>query len=395
MKIAILGYGTVGSGVGEILTTHRNTLSVPLELVAILERKEQLHRHPLMCDNIESILCDPEIEAVVETMGGIEPAHTYILRALKAGKHVVSANKAVISRYAQEFHNCAKEHGVSFLYEASCGGGIPWLHQLHSVKRIDEIDEIEGIFNGTSNYILDHMTKESQTFQHVLRKAQELGYAEADPSADIDGMDILNKLRISIMLAFDTAVAETIPVFGIRNIQKADLLYPETADYVLKLLAVAKRSGNHYDAVVEPTLCPLSSPQSAVRDHYNLTCLHGTTIGKLCLLGQGAGKFATAHAIVQDLTDIVLGTAYDSPSFAQSLTYDGTILRSAYIIRTTLGEPQLQSILGKHLHHCDTFAAYTYAHTDVLYKAKMHQLMKEIVNADAQAFLMALAQMEE
>lgn len=390
MKIAILGYGTVGSGVGEIIEKQASKDVQSLELGYILERKENLHKHPLMCDDIHRILEDKEIDVVVETMGGIEPAHTYILQALSAGKHVVSANKAVIAQYEAQFHACAKAHGVKLLYEASCGGGIPWLHQLQSVKRIDSIDEIHGIFNGTSNYILDHMSKEGTSFQEVLHHAQKLGYAEADPGADIDGYDIRNKLKISASIAFDCAPVQEIPTFGIRNIRKEDIAFAKAHHHTIKLIAAAKRNADTYGAVIEPTLYEEGLMEACVADNFNLACLHGATIGDLRFFGQGAGKLPTAHAIVQDLLDLAQEVNVSEPTLHVSLHYDPALLTSAYYIRTALDEKELHKLLQDAIWQSELYNGWRYSLTKPVAKAQMHKQMEVILRQDPQAFMMAL-----
>ena len=180
MNIAILGYGTVGSGVKEIIDHAVTKSTKQLHVSYILIRKGKAKTLPYMCDDIQTILQDTSVDVIVETMGGLEPAHTYILQALKSGKHVVTANKAVIAAYLKEFTDVAREHNVRIYYEASTGGGIPWIEGLAKAMRIDEVDRIHGIFNGTSNYILDHMQRYHASFEDILKEAQELGYAEAD-----------------------------------------------------------------------------------------------------------------------------------------------------------------------------------------------------------------------
>ncbi len=177
MNIAILGFGTIGSGVYEIIEHATTPETKALHVTHILIRKGKPKTLPYMCDDIETILNDPALDVVVETMGGLEPAHTYILQALQAGKHVVTANKAVVAAYVKEFHECASENDVNFYYEASTGGGIPWIQGLEKALRIDQVNRIHGIFNGTSNFILDHMQRYQATFDEVLKEAQHLGYA--------------------------------------------------------------------------------------------------------------------------------------------------------------------------------------------------------------------------
>ncbi|HCO29182.1 MAG TPA: homoserine dehydrogenase, partial [Lachnospiraceae bacterium] len=194
MRVAILGYGTIGRGVYEIISQKATTYTSRMSVSYIWIRKGKEKVLPEMCDDFNKILADKEVEVVVEVLGGLEPARTMILEALRAKKHVVTANKKVVAAHLQEFLQVAKENEVQFLFEASTGGGIPWIRSVEKVKRIDEVSDFHGIFNGTTNYILDRMYKEGAEFDEVLKQAQQLGYAEHDPSADIDGIDIGNKL---------------------------------------------------------------------------------------------------------------------------------------------------------------------------------------------------------
>lgn len=388
MKIAILGYGTVGSGVGEIIENAATDEVKSLCLAHILERTAKLHQHPLMCDDIQTILADEEVAVVVETLGGIEPAHTFILATLRAGKHVVSANKAVIAAYLKEFQECAQAHGVRFCYEASCGGGIPWLHGLANAKRIDAIDAIHGIFNGTSNYILDHMAKEHQPFDIILRQAQDLGYAEHDPSADIDGIDIQNKLKISTALAFNCDIPREIPTFGIRNIQRTDMEFAAARNQKIKLMADARRCDDRFFAVVEPQLVDAGAIEASINENLNLTCLHGNTIGPLMFYGQGAGKLPTANAVVQDIIDIQKHC--DSAIFAPKgkMRYDSSLINRSYIIRSTLAQAAMKAILGDDLKDCCSFRGMIYYETQTISAYWMHDKMKAILDQDKEAFMM-------
>lgn len=386
MKIAILGYGTVGSGVVEILNRQTTKALDGLEVTHILVRKGKALTSPLMCDDIEVILEDREVDIVVEVLGGIEPAHSYIMAALRSGKHVVSANKAVIAKYMKEFHDCAMQHGVKFLYEASCGGGIPWIHNLHNAKRIDTIDEIHGIFNGTTNYILDHMVKENAQFDVILRKAQELGYAEKDPSADIDGIDIQNKLKISASLAFDCDILQNFPTFGIRNIRKVDIDYFASIHKTVKLMAQAKREEDRVFAIVEPLLYEEHEQEAIITENFNLTCLHGDTIGDLKFYGQGAGKLPTANAIVQDIIDIKENVPLPLIELNERLRYDTSLIQGTYVVRTTMNEKNKQ-LLKDVSNRIISYMDVSYCWIDDISAYQMHQLMKEILANDPDSFM--------
>ncbi|MEG0274919.1 MAG: homoserine dehydrogenase [Longicatena sp.] len=392
MNIAILGFGTVGSGVVDIIEQAKTPYTEKLHVSHILIRKGKEKTHPCMCDDINVILNDDSCETVVETMGGIEPAHTYIMEALQHGKNVVTANKAVIAKYLRDFVECANAHHVKIYYEATTGGGIPWIEGLAKAMRIDEVERIHGIFNGTSNYILDHMERYGASFDEILKEAQGLGYAEADPSADIDGYDICNKLRISASLAYDFHVPDTFPVYGIRTITKQDVSYFQSLGYNVRLIAKTKRNGNHYGCVVEPILFDKTEIESNTKDNYNIITLHGTTIGDLKFYGQGAGKLPTANAIVQDIIDINEKTSHWELTFANEMKYDKTLCLRDYIVR-------LKSSAYAVLKECDTeehvFEGNTYLHVKGVEVYHMHQYMKDIMAIDGDAFMASIYRGEE
>lgn len=392
MNIAILGYGTVGSGVKEILDNAVTIHTKQLHVSHILIRKGKQKTHPCMCDDIQTILQDASCDLVVETLGGLEPAHTYILQALQSGKHVATANKAVIAKYLKEFSECAKSNNVKIYYEATTGGGIPWIEGLAKAMRIDEIDRIHGIFNGTSNYILDHMQRYGSDFHEVLATAQQLGYAETDPSADIDGYDICNKLRISASLAYDYHIPNTFPVFGIRNITKKDVSYFKTLKRAVRLIAKTRRHKAHYGCVVEPVLFHVESLESNTQDNFNLITLHGDTIGDLKFFGQGAGKLPTANAIVQDIIDILEDVQHLCPTLRNVMQYDETLCLRDYIVRTS---KEAQSILQTCTYDIKAFENNEYLHVKNIPVYHMHNYMKEIMCIDDKAFMASIYDKED
>ncbi len=335
MKIGILGFGTVGSGVYEIISNSSNYLMKNLEVSKILVR----NKNKITLDNMtiepDELLCDDSIDVIVEVMGGIHPAYEYIMKALKSGKHVVSANKAVISKYLEEFTKTAKEHNVGFLYEASVGGGIPWLKSIKQVKRIDEISKVYGIFNGTSNFILYNMFEKGYDFNEILKIAQDKGYAESDPSADIDGVDIQRKLTIISSLAFDTVIKEeSIPTFGIRNVTKSDINYFKKQNITLKLVATSVQNDNEYCSCVEPVLFANNTIEANVSENFNIGSLTGSSIGELKFYGQGAGKLPTGNAIVQDIIDIYTNGYQNYPYyFDKKLSLNQNLITGKYFIR--------------------------------------------------------------
>ncbi|MCI1986426.1 MAG: homoserine dehydrogenase [Lactobacillus sp.] len=332
MQIAILGLGTIGSGVYKIIAGQTNQTK-KLQVTHVLAKEDRPAMLPIETTDYDAILADPALDAVVETMGGIEPAHSYILKALAAHKHVVTANKAVVALYLRDFTEAAAANGVHFYYEATTGGGIPWLKNLENAARIDDIQSLSGIFNGTSNYILDQMAKTGEEFKTALASAQELGYAEKDPTADIDGLDVANKVRISGAIAFNTAPNFALPTVGIRNVSAQDIAWAKAHDLAIRLIGEAVRQHDRFAAVIAPTLVPQASLAAQCPDNFNLIRLDGPTIGELQFFGQGAGQLPTAHAIIQDLLDIALTVPHLERHFNRTLKNDAAMLRGDFIWR--------------------------------------------------------------
>ncbi|RNE44046.1 Homoserine dehydrogenase [Lacticaseibacillus paracasei] len=383
MKIAILGFGTVGSGVYDIIANGDTRMRV----TAIFIRPTHPATMPEMTTDLDAIFNDPTIDVIVETMGGLHPAHDYILQALQHGKHVVTANKGVVAKYLPEFTAVAAQHHVQFYFEATTGGGIPWIRNLERAARIDQIDTIEGIFNGTSNYILDQMQRAHLDFDPVLLAAKDMGYAEADPSADIDGEDVVNKLKISAALAYNMAPPRDVPTFGIRNVSKADIDFFASQHQVLRLIGKSKRDGDHYSMVVEPRLYSETALAANTFENFNLIRLHGQTIGDLQFYGQGAGKYPTANAIVQDLYDILENAPHLDRSFDQPLHFDANLNVTDYVLRA---DPM-------------TFAMFNDRETEIVNDrlvikqiptGDMHKLMRGVLAIDADAFMAAIGDSE-
>ncbi len=328
MKIAILGHGTVGRGVDQIIAER-----VPsLEVARILELPDRL-TDPRMTASYDDILADPAIEVVVECMGGVEPAHTFICQALDAGKSVVTSNKAVVAAHFAEFAQKAERSGAKLLIEASVGGGIPWIASIAKARRIDDVQSFQGIMNGTTNYIVYSMLKDGSDFAEVLSKAQEMGYAERDPSADIDGIDVRNKTIITASVAFDVACTQDLPVTGIRTLTKYDLDLFGSRGLTVKLLGRGVQREGRYAVAVEPVALPTTTLEANVPTNFNLVTLVGQTIGELKFYGQGAGSLPTGNAIVQDVLDVAEGHGM-TYRFAAGLTYDPALLTGDYVYRT-------------------------------------------------------------
>ena len=333
MRIGLLGCGTVGGGVLKICEERVEGLEVARILVLPGEMEG-----PLVTHDVAQIVDDPTIDCVVEAMGGLEPAHSFIIRALEAGKSVVTANKAVVAAHFAEFQRVAGAHGCAFMVEATSGGGVPWIASIEKARRVDEIFELRGILNGTSNYIIDAMERGSLTFEAALAQAQELGYAEADPSADIDGIDVANKAIISATVAFGSLCRTTIPRLGMRWLTR-DLLDVLAAQGLsVRLMARARQDDGRYAVCVEPVVLAGESVEAHVPKNFNLATLVGATVGELKFYGQGAGALPTGNAIVQDLLDVAAGAR---PRYAteETLAWDPALLEASYLLKTSAPLP--------------------------------------------------------
>lgn len=313
-KVGLLGLGTVGTGTVQVLLDKagRHPLLQELEVDRVGVRSHNKTRavnlpdHVLTTD-LEAIVTDPKIDIVVEVLGGLEPARSLILQAIKHGKHVVTANKAVIARYGDEIFTAANAAGVYVLLEAAVGGGIPVILPLKQSLSVNRIQSVTGIVNGTTNYILTRMQSEGSAFNDVLADAQKLGYAEADPTADVDGLDAADKIAILASLAFGGRIKlQDIYCEGIRSISKTDIVYAQNLGFVIKLLAIAKTATppTLLSVRVHPTLVPLSHPLSNVNGVSNAILVEGEPLGQVMFFGPGAGAGATASAVVADILNI-------------------------------------------------------------------------------------------
>ncbi len=332
MKIGLLGRGTVGGGVDKIISSSA-AQTKELEVTKILDLKK-IEGDGRFKDSIDDIVQDESIDVVVECMGGIEPAHEFILASLNAGKHVVTSNKAVVSKFFFDFVSAANKNDVGLFLEATAGGGVPWIHNLMRAKRIDEIIEYSGIINGTSNFIIDRMEKRKANFEATLKQAQERGYAEADPSADIDGDDVKAKTMISASIAFDTLCTDQIPMAGIRNLKAEDINVFDKMGLNVRMITKGVRDGDKYCITVEPQLCDKASLEANTPGYFNTVSLRGETIGELKFFGAGAGEFPTANAIVQDIIDCMQGYR-PKYNFDRQLVFDASIMQSSYVYRTS------------------------------------------------------------
>lgn len=314
-KIAVLGYGTVGSGVVEVIDTNKESIAKKTGEEICVKHVLDLRDFPndpvqeKITHNFEDILNDPEVSVVVEVMGGVNPAYDFSKRAILAKKSVCTSNKELVAQHGLELLQLAKEQGVNYLFEASCGGGIPIIRPLNSSLTADVMDEITGILNGTTNYILSKMTAEDLDFATVLADAQERGYAERNPEADVEGHDPARKIAILSSLAYGHHVDyKDIYTEGITKISPFDIKYASKLGYVIKLLATSKRTKEGIFTMVCPAFVGTNSPLYSVNDVYNAIFVHGNVLGDAMFYGSGAGKLPTASAVVADVIDCVKNT---------------------------------------------------------------------------------------
>ena len=326
MNIGLLGFGVVGRGVYEI-TEKRDDMQVKkvlcLEDISLPDAES--------VKDIKLIVEDPAIDTVVEAMGGLHPAYEFVRAAIEAGKNVVTSNKALVCTFYDELLPLAKEKGVSFRSTAAVGGGIGWLSELERSRRVQKILEVGGIMNGTCNYILDNMTRFGLDYAEVLKQAQKLGYAEANPSTDVDGIDTWHKVILSSNIAFGVTVdKDTVPVAGIRNIQAQDVENFKTHGLVCKLISTGKRNGEGYSIFVQPTLVKEGELEAAVPMNYNLITFLGETSDRMSFYGQGAGRYPTAYNVVQDLVDVLEGKGFYAP-YGEKVAADNSVELNWYV----------------------------------------------------------------
>lgn len=302
MKLGLLGFGVVGQGVYRLTRESRD-----FSVTKVLCRTPRDIPDAQAVYRIEDILEDPEISAVVECMGGIDPAYDYLARAILAGKQIVTSNKAVMAAHYDELVTLAGEHGVALRCTAAVGGGICWLSELERAKRCQRLLEVGGILNGTCNYILDNMSRFRIDYSRALAQAQELGYAERDPSADVEGVDTLNKLILSANVAFDISLDRAcVPAVGIRGLRLEDVERFARLGLTCKLVG---KAGADF-AWVQPVLFPASAPEAAVPLNFNRISFLGSETGEMALYGQGAGGRPTAYNVLQDLQDVASGKGF-------------------------------------------------------------------------------------
>lgn len=312
-NVAVLGYGTVGSGVVEVLKRNKKAIckkaGEEINVKYVLDLRE-FPGDPVMdilVHDYNIILQDPDVRIVAEVMGGTGAAYTFTKQALEAGKSVCTSNKALVAAHGSELLRIAKEHGCNYMFEASCGGAIPIIRPLRTCLSAEVIDEVTGILNGTTNYILSEMSTKGAEFDDVLKQAQRLGYAEANPEADIEGADAQRKIAILSSLAYGKYLDYTdVYTEGITKVSATDFKYAAALGTRVKLLATSKKVGDRFFAMVSPVMIGADSPLYAVMDVFNAIFVHGNMLGDCMFYGSGAGKLPTASAVVSDIIDEAL-----------------------------------------------------------------------------------------
>lgn len=358
VKIAILGFGTVGSGVAEVLAMNRESITrklrEPIEVKYILDVRD-FPGSPYadrFVKDFSIIENDPEVDVVVETIGGVGAAKDFTRRAMLAGKSVVSSNKELVAEYGHDLLQIAKEKGVSYLFEASVGGGIPILRPLTSCLEANQITDICGILNGTTNYILTRMIQAGLSFDAALKEAQELGYAEQDPTADVDGHDACRKICILAALAYGHHIyPRQVSTIGIRGVTMADVSYADSCGRKIKLLGrAAKLESGKLCVYVEPQLLDGSQPLSSVENVFNAILVTGNAIGDVMFYGQGAGKMPTASAVVADVIDaakhINQRKYVDWDAGSEDLVVSPDVLQSRWYVRMNASAEQVKLRFG-------------------------------------------------
>ncbi|WP_442595944.1 homoserine dehydrogenase [Neobacillus sp. D3-1R] len=369
ISIGLLGLGTVGSGVVNIIENHQDKLmhqvGCPVKIKKILVQDLTKIRHvqvesSLLTSDPDEILLDNDIDVVIEVMGGIEETKNYIIKALQEGKHVVTANKDLMALHGSELLTVASKSGCDLYYEASVAGGIPIIRTLVDGLASDRIVKMMGIVNGTTNFILTKMSQEGRPYEEVLKEAQELGYAESDPTADVEGLDAARKMTILATLGFSMKIdLEDVKVSGISQISDEDLLYGKQLGYTMKLIGLAHRDGEKVEVSVQPTLLSNRHPLASVQNEYNAIYVYGEAVGETMFYGPGAGSLPTATAIVSDLVAVmknmrlgVNGKNAVTPQFEKRLKEEDEKF-SKYFLRLHVKDEvgvfaEITSIFAKH-----------------------------------------------
>lgn len=354
IKVAILGYGTVGSGVFQIIKENSDIVNkksgeeIDIKYVLDLREFPGDPCEDVLVHDYDVILNDPEVEVVIEVMGGLHPAYEFVKSALEAGKSVATSNKELVAKYGAELIDIAISHNRNFLFEAAVGGGIPIIRPINMHITADRIQEIAGIMNGTTNYILTKMEKEGADFDSTLKQAQDLGYAERNPEADIEGFDAVRKIAILTSLATEKTVNfEEIYTEGISEITSDDFKYAKAMDMTIKLIACSKMDGKRVTAFVAPMLLKEGHPLYAIQDVTNGIMVRGNMVGDIAFIGSGAGKLPTASAVVSDVVDCIrhlnTSTTIQWSADKQELE-DFSFSKKKFFVRTTASKDKVRDV---------------------------------------------------
>ena len=379
MKVSVLGYGTVGFGVCEMIKKAPG-----LELISVLVRPGKADEPFKVC-SIDEIVNDERVEAVVEVMGGVEPAYSYVSAALAAGKHAVTSNKALVAAHGPELAKLAAEKGVGFLFSAACGGAVPFLHNLSLAVESDRILSLGGILNGTTNFMLDSMQRGGMDYSDALRQAQALGYAEADPTADVSGLDALRKIMLACAVAYDKLPCEGFCLEGIESVTAADVAHFQSKGLVLRLVVRGGLKGEKLYAFVQPVLLGASSPEASVLRNFNMAKYCGENAGDIVLIGQGAGRYPTASAVVRDLSDIVHGRREMMKPYCERVAVDNSVVSCRYYVRLPAERADALPFAEK---ECD--GGLCRGVTESLAVTDMHARVKALRESGAAVFFAAM-----
>ncbi|MBI0577410.1 homoserine dehydrogenase [Neobacillus cucumis] len=398
ISIGLLGLGTVGSGVVQIIKNHQDKLmhqvGCPVEIKKILvndlhkTRSAEINTQ-VLTNNPDDILQDPEINVVIEVMGGVEETKKYLQSALQSGKHVVTANKDLMALHGSELLKLASENGCDLFYEASVAGGIPILRGLVDGLASDRITQLMGIVNGTTNFILTKMSSEGLAYEDVLKEAQELGFAEADPTSDVEGLDAARKMTILATLGFSMHIdLEDVKVSGITQITEEDLRYGKQMGYTMKLIGNAHREGEKVEVSVQPTFLSNNHPLASVQNEYNAVYVYGEAVGETMFYGPGAGSLPTATAVVSDLVGVIKnlrlgvnGRSAVAPQYPKRLK-DDSEKYSKYFLRI-----HVQDEVGVFAEITSIFAKYGVSFEKILQMPVTKNEIAEIVLVTHQASL--------
>ncbi len=380
MNVAILGFGTVGVGVYDILS-ERDDITV--KYVLDITRHDGLTA--VSTTDINDILNDQTVDTVVEVIGGLNPAYDFVKSALMANKNVITANKLLVSSYYRELTGLAAEKGVALRYTAAVGGGIPWLVNLERAARVSKICEVSGIMNGTSNYILDAMHTDKADFADCLKTAQELGYAERDPSADIDGIDTLCKVVLSANIAFSIAVdKDNVDVAGIRYISDNDISACEKMGYVCRLMGFAFDDTDTASVFVEPTFVSSKQLEASVCKNLNLISFEAEHVGRESFYGFGAGRYPTAYTVVEDCVDVAGGVKKAYNDVMNSPVIDNSTVSHKYYVRTDYSDSWFEGI--------DKDISGEGYVTEKVSVSRMHKFCKDAINSGKECFIAGISE---